>query len=250
MFGIFKRHALAREIDNALNADNITPEKIADFKERADGAGLPKDFIDNARQQHFQSQIKPIIDQIAATRRYSPADEEALCAIAKRFKVTPDFGDEFRRFRMLWKHENNEDIGLSPIASSLNLLKGEECYFKASGKWMQLKTIKTRTGYSGVGLSFRIAKGVRLYSGRSIPTYTEREGLVSVSDGELQLTNRRIIFNGNKKSVTVAYDKVMDIKQFRDGLEIFKASGKPAYFRMSGGDVELAAIIINKLLAE
>ena len=92
---------------------------------------------------------------------------------------------------------------------------------------------------------------MRLYSGRSVHVYRERELLTRISSGDLYITTKRIVFNGNKKSTNTNYSKVVDIKEFQDGIEIFKSSGKrPGRQHFSSSrnmNAEEAALLLMKV---
>ncbi len=94
------------------------------------------------------------------------------------------------------------------------LKPGETAHCTIAG---ELKEIKT-TGYSAgsAGMSVRVAKGVTLRTA-SIRGRAQK-GMVTVSTGELVVTDQRIIFAGDAKSFTVSNDKVLSTTNYSDGF--------------------------------
>jgi hypothetical protein len=250
MFKAFKASRFKKEIEEALASGVLSAEKLDYLKQRSDELGLTRQFLHDQRQQDFLRRTQPIINGIVASRRFSPDDEAKLKKLASDLHVTASFDHEYKQFRTLWEYDNTGNISLTPVECSINLTKDEQCFFQALAKWKQLKTVREYKGYSGVAVSFRVAKGVRLYSGRSAPRYIQHEEMGLVSSGRLYISNKRLVFSGEKKSTTTTYSKVIDIKEYSDGLEIIKAIGRPDYYLMTGLDTEFASITIRQLLSE
>ena len=64
------------------------------------------------------------------------------------------------------------------------------------------KVISRKYQGGSQGMSFRVMKGVSYRVGGHRGHITSETGVVAVSDGELILTNNRVIFRGDKKSFT------------------------------------------------
>ena len=247
MIKFLEKISVKKEIEAALSSSVLTDEKLAYLKKRAEESGLGQGYLAERQQESYKNKVNSIIKRINANKRFSPADEEALRKIGSDLKVNPSFDGEYNRFRALWEYENDGDINLVPISAVIMLAKGEQCYFRAAARWKQHKVSRVRQGYVGASVSFRVAKGVRVSTGRAVPVYREYEGLSDIASGTLYLTDKRIIFIGDRKSSDMAYKKLLDVKVFTNGIEIIKNSGKPDYFMMRQEDSEYANIIIHEL---
>lgn len=88
-------------------------------------------------------------------------------------------------------------------------LKEEKCYLK------EPRAIRKN---SGSGLGFRVAKGIYLggYSGTSESNQEWR----LLDFGNLILTNKKIVFRGEKENRTISIEKIISLKTYTDGIEI------------------------------
>src|SRR3989344_4585197 len=69
------------------------------------------------------------------------------------------------------------------------------------------------------GMSFRIMKGVSYRVGGHRGHITSETGVVAVSDGELIITSKRVIFRGDKKSFAAKLDNILDVQLFTNGFQ-------------------------------
>jgi hypothetical protein len=101
------------------------------------------------------------------------------------------------------------------------LKKNEICHFVTSAQLMEEKT-KTRYVGGSQGVSFRVAKGVTFRSG-SFRGRAIKETNKEVTDtGILYVTNKRVLFVGNKKNVSYPINKILDICKYTDGIKFQK----------------------------
>ena len=79
---------------------------------------------------------------------------------------------------------------------------------------------RTKTSYVGGGASIRISKGIRVGGGRASPI--KKEYLATLDAGRLVLTNKRILFFGDRKSFTIQLNKLAGIERYRDSIKLTK----------------------------
>ena len=250
MFKAIKISRFKKEVKSALATGVLSEDKLSYLKGRAIELGLGEDILIAERREDFLKRSESITKRIVANRRFSPQEEQLLNQLARDLQVTTSFDKEYEQYRRLWEFDQTGNVTLKPVDAPINLLKGEQCFFQADANWKQLNTVRTNLGYSGIGVSVRVSKGVRLYSGKSAPRYTQHDELALISTGHLYLTTNRVIFTGSKKSMSSAYNKIVELKDFQDGLEVVKSSGKPDYFEMTPLNADLASMTIRKLLSE
>jgi hypothetical protein len=134
---------------------------------------------------------------------------------------------------------------LTEIRPAKALLKADE---KAYGSVMaSLQETKT-VGYSAgsTGMSVRVAKGVTLRTsgtrGKAI------KGMVSVSSGELVITDKRVIFAGDKKSFAIPLGDLINTTNYNDGFGF--SDSKTTYTLTTDDDKArmLFSIALNKIL--
>ena len=138
---------------------------------------------------------------------------------------------------------------LSPIPCPINLQKNEECYFEIPRAELQ-KWKKERVSYGGVGLSFRVAKGVRFYTGTGRVT-SSQDVLKTEDIGSIYITNKRFIFVGQKKTTSIKLDKILDFNIYEDEgmIEIKKETGPALIFRpLTDVNFFYLSAVLNRLM--
>lgn len=94
-----------------------------------------------------------------------------------------------------------------------------------------IELVKAPAGYSGGygGVSFPIFGGVRVNTGRLGGTATERpENMKMTDQGTALVTNRRIMYAGQKRSHEWRFDKMLSMSHLAAGISIFAMNtGKP-----------------------
>jgi len=180
---------------------------------------------------------------------WSPEEEKELLAFAKSFNVDLKLDKEtenlLKRLRFVWKLNS----GILPnVSADVKLKKDETCHFK---EFVQLGEIRKRVikqSYSGPRISFRIAKGIYLSHGTLYRHRDEKEVLEFVDEGYLYLTNKRLIFRGNKKTISLQLQNILDVTFYKDGMQVFKGSGRPLFFSFEPSDE--FCLLFNKLWNE
>lgn len=74
-----------------------------------------------------------------------------------------------------------------------------------------------------------------------------REELRKLDAGTLYITNKRLLFNGASKNVSLPLKRVIHFTMYADGLRIEKDSGRDQYF-LGTGDVEMLGAILEAAL--
>lgn len=239
---------LKKDIAIALEDGVLTDNEYETLKAKASELQVSEDVIDKARYKDFEKRTKSIITEVQKTRRYSPAQEDEIKRIANNLQVIPQIDHNFEICRKLWSYENNGTLEKEIHDVPIILKKGEECYFSTSATWLQVKKVTQHKGYAGASLGFRVAKGVRFSVGRGIPVKNTYEEMQPLSDGEIYITNKRIIFDGVKKSTNVTYGRLIQLELYQNGVEIRKTTGKPDFFEIPEIYAEYISAIAHDVL--
>ena len=73
------------------------------------------------------------------------------------------------------------------------------------------------------------------------------EELKQIDTGTLYITNKRLLFNGSVRNVSVTFKKILQFTLYKDGLRIEKDSGRDQYF-LGTGDLEVIGAILESAL--
>jgi hypothetical protein len=134
---------------------------------------------------------------------------------------------------------------LAEIKPSHALIKaGEKAYGAVMARLQETKTVGYSAGTTGV--SVRVAKGVTLRTsgtrGKAI------KGMVSVASGELVVTDKRVVFAGDKKSFAIPLGDLLNTTNYKDGFGF--SNDKATYTLTTDNDRQrmLFAVALNKVL--
>ncbi len=243
-----KKRKFKKEMSQALDDGVLTDEEARHLEQKAEELGIQDEYVDKLRHKDFEGRVKPILNDIEQTRRYSPEHEKQLKEMAEQLQIKGEFGPEFKMFRDLWEYENNGVFPLERIDPPILLKNNEECYFECPAVWKQVKTMKQYKGHTGASVGFRVMKGVRFSVGRAMPMYDEVQEMRPLSDGEIYVTNKKIIFNGSAKSTNITVGRIVQVQLYGDGIEVRKTSGKPDFFQMAGVHAEYISALIHNMM--
>ena len=240
----------------AVEAELIHPrfqravaEVIADEKVTADerealakiGAGLR--VSSQMQQEIFRESaselLKKVLDRALADHRLAPEEQETLERVAAQLGITLEQDavtqQALARFALLWRIENGE---LPAFPTKLLLQEGEVCHF------MTPATLHELAKMTGA----RVARGVYYRATSSPAPHVAEADLRQVESGTLYVTDRRILFHGERKDVDIKLANVLSFQVFTGGIALEKSRGKSRYVQFDG-DVELLAAILGRLLA-
>ncbi len=129
-----------------------------------------------------------------------------------------------------WLNElkaGNVPVSMKQEESTIILKKKEKLYVTLLNISL-LEPRAVRTGGYG-GSSVRLAKGLYFRVGGF--KAESHEELRNIDQGTLTLTNKRIVFSGNKKTINVNLKKVISINPYNDGISIRRDGfSKTQYF--------------------
>jgi len=195
---------------------------------------IPEDMFKKTYKNFIELAIRDYINQALADGSWSPEEEKTLLDFAKEFHVALTFDPETEKlledYRFAWQIEQG-NLPLHP-SPSLLLKKDEKCHWETKANLREWKKEVKSYSVGGAGISFRIAKGVYLRSGRGKIHREVTEEIKDVDSGILCITSERIIFKGLKKNITVPYNKIIHLELYPVGIFIHKGSGKPIIFDM------------------
>lgn len=140
---------------------------------------------------------------------------------------------------------------LAPIiVTGINLQRGEQAYWHEPVTLYEERVVRREMVGRSQGVSIRIMRGVSYRiggtRGQSMPVYAD----VPAASGDLILTDKRVIFKGDKKSVALAWDDVIGIDPYTNAITIHSGkSNQPLrFFYRREGTAELVAQIASHLM--
>jgi hypothetical protein len=126
---------------------------------------------------------------------------------------------------------------------SIILKRGEIDYLEVEAELMkEVVDREMRGGYGGV--SFRVAKGVRLNTGRIRAHSVVTGSHIEVADtGILVVTSLRVAFKGQRQALEVPHTRLLSLNAYNDGVGLVIANrAKVPVFRVANGALVVATI--------
>lgn len=154
-------------------------------------------------------------------KRKITANQEIQFKEMQQFLMIPDneiieAKADLARLRILTEIEN----GTPPITYSPNipLQKNEIAYWSESANLFELRVTSRETVGGSRGATLTLAKGLSFRVGNQRGQVISHKTAIPVSQGELIITNKRLVFNGDLKSFNLRLDKIFGVNFGDDGL--------------------------------
>ena len=133
--------------------------------------------------------------------------------------------------------------GKSPLQDRSNFLlqRGEKICWIEPAALEEVKVVGRHYEGGSAGMSFRVARGVRFNVGRQRGQLVSETAAVTTSTGELIITNKRLAFLGDRKSLAIKFEKLLEIQPATNGIK-FSEGGRAGpklikYFSKQNADV-------------
>jgi hypothetical protein len=194
------------------------PARLDQIKARAMEANLPTKDYDRLRA----GLVGPTIDAVLADDLLSEAEEAALFESLDRMGVADEVlhanGGAILDRLMVAKVND----GRLPTIEDPHLRSqpGEIVHLETSAQL--IKALAVREWQSGSrGVSFRIVKGVTYRTGATRGKMVTVGSSLEIADaGALSVSNRRIVFTGQAKTLEFRFDKLAAMELFTDGVRL------------------------------
>ena len=206
---------------------------------------IDETLVKGSAEKAARNVIDELVKAEIADGTLSPDGQKKIFDSASKIdvdlQVDADTEKLMARLRLNWDLDHGE---LPVVGTELSLPKGEVCHFTRSCQWHENRTITRSVSYGGLAGSFRIAKGIRYRVGNVHLQRITSESLTLIDQGKLYVTNKRVIFMGQKRNTNIKYAAILSIEPYSDAVCIEKDSGKSPYLMCSDADI-LARLLVR-----
>lgn len=240
---MFKKHVV-----KTLNwAKKYQDEEIKAFEQLANQLNLTSGEVEQVVNEVRKNIVEEFSAKMVADLRVSPEETETFERLCKDLDVTieRESREALEKLQLLWNIESGE---LPVYEPNIILQKNELCHYKADVSLYQNRKVAERVRYGGPTYRLRIAKGFSYRLGNISTQRVSKDVMTLIDTGTLYITNKRIIFNGNKGTKTIRYNQIIDLHPYSDGVEIVKETGKPLTFMLNNSDGVALAATINRII--
>lgn len=240
-----------KQVALTLNQTKKYKETDQQFEQLRTQFGLTKDEHDQVLNEIRQSIIQPVADKIVSDQRISPQEKVSLDQLCKDLDVNPIFDSDSKktleRFENLWQIENGD---LPIYETDIFLQKGEVCHYRGVAKLFELRRKTVGVKYKGPAVRLRITKSLYYRAGNIKTTRETKDIMTLIDSGNLYVTNKRILFNGEKGNKVIRYSQIIDLSPYTDGVGIVRDTGKELNFQLSDEDGETLIATITRLISD
>lgn len=238
-----------KSLKEALADDYLSEQEKSFLNKLANDLEIP----DAVKESINGAEAKKIVEQnltaLLSNSELSPAEEEECNRIALGLGVKVKF-DQFtterlNKMRLLWRVKN---ASLLAIPVPLTLQSGEECYFTSACTWNEVRKKTVGVAYNGITMRTKIISGVYLRSGIIGGERITREEMTMIDAGMLYVTNKRLLFMGQRRNIPIRLKNILDMHVYSDGLVIQRDTGRMPYLYLQEPPDVCAAYISRVLL--
>jgi hypothetical protein len=240
----------SNEVKNMIEKGILDKESEEHLLKIEKNLSLSHDVAMKIYGENAQLLIKKFLAKAISDQRFSPEEEQKLNLLAKNLHIGLSLDTETKavldKYKLFWQIDNGN---IPTIITDISLQKNEVCYFLTDIDWLEQRTVTTRVNYSGPSFRIKITKGISYRVGSITPQRVTEDVWKTIDSGKLYLTNKRVIFIGEKGNKTITINKILDFNVYTNGIEIQKDSGKSPFFSFSE-NTDMFAVILAKLLIE
>lgn len=196
-----------------------------------------------------------VVQRAIADRRVTDYESQAIERLADQLQMSPQWKawakQEMRYYAMFHYIEQG---GTLPTQMPVNVIlqRGEVCHLSIPARLLEERVVSRQYVGGSQGVSVRIMKGVTYRVGQQRGHIETRSGIVPISNGYFNITNKRLVFSGNNKSVSSALNKLLDLQLYSDALQFSVTNRqKPTIIGFHRKEEsELCGLMISRLLNE
>jgi hypothetical protein len=242
---------LQQSIHTAIADGEITGQELAYINGFYQDSELTPENFHKIKSEAFINAVNWVIQD----RRVTEQEESILIHIAKQLEISPELQQWAKRQIQYFKlFSYIADGGELPIGTPANLIlqKSEVCHLSVPVTLLEERVVSRQFTAGSRGVSVRLVKGVSLRFGQMRGQSYSIKDLVPVSNGYFIITNKRLVFSGNTKSISTAFNKLLDLQLWADALQFTSTTRqKPVIVKFDAPEEsELSGLIISRLLDE
>lgn len=256
---IVVEQSIKNETENIYNEQVKIAVKDGDLKEdekeRLKKLKSDLKISDDVAQEIYSKNAGEIINNfmngVASRERFSPYEEKQMNEIIRNLNIDYIIDEKSKsileRYKLYWQIENAD---LPEITPTINIQKSEKLHFSSHINWLeQRKVAPKRRTYAGPTARVKLAKGVYYRVGSFKVNNVSKDEWKTIDSGQVYLTNKRLIFMGNKGNKTIRINTILDIAPYSNGVDIQKDAGKSPFLEFSN-NIDVFSMILARLMSE
>jgi hypothetical protein len=123
---------------------------------------------------------------------------------------------------------------LAQIDADYNTATAKDVLYSQPAALLEERVVDRQYVGASAGVRFRVMNGVSVGFGQQRGRMVSQTGITIVSSGTIALTKDRVIFSGNKKSVTIPFTKVLGVSAYANAFDISVDNANTRMFQVQG----------------
>lgn len=199
--------ALEQLMRDIVSDGIITDDEVKRMGEFVNEFAISNEDFSVIRERVFAD----VVAHYCSDRRISEAEKQSIQHIASTLNVGPaamaQVESDLNYYSLLELIENVpfEELPHNGGGSGIQLQRGELDYFSHSAKLLEERVVRSQYGGGSQGISFRLMRGVSYRVGQSRGSIQSERAMVPISHGDFIITNQRLIFVGDRKSINAPF---------------------------------------------
>ena len=210
------RRLYQQSLERAL-ADGILTEEEA---RELESVREQRDLTEAEVRMVAVSLYRRALKEAVADSRITPEEDAELQRLRTQLELTDrelrEDSKQVQRVRLLAEIERDQ---LPHIDAPVQLASGEECHWAVQGRLADKLGLRGRKSELR-GISFEVATATHFSAVGDRSELRPSSEVLPVDMGVLLITNRRILFQGARRTIIVPHIKLRAIELYKDGLAI------------------------------
>lgn len=244
----FTSRLFKEKLEKSLSDTIYNDEKHLFFNSLRENLELPVEIAEKISSEYRVGIIQDKMKVITYDNKISPDELQELEALSKSLDVTLDMNDASKeaveKMKLFWLIENGQ---IPAIETDLNLSANELCHYKSNAAWYELRKVTKRINYHGPILTIPIYKGIKYKLGSVSPSRVTKDEIQLIDTGVIYITNKRVIFVGNKGNKTILLSKILFIEATENGVVINKETRTSPIVEVAENS-DMLTLILNRLV--
>lgn len=190
--------------------------------------------------------------QAIQDRRVSEYEKSVLRHFAEKLSISEKTQDWMEKEIAIYSLLNEYEVSneLPVIDVPVILQKNEVGHLYIPANLIEERVVGREYRGASKGVSVRVVKGVSFRVGQSKGRLHSEKAQISVSEGAFVITNKRVIFSGDRKSIAHNLTKLIDMRLYDDAFQytITNRQSPIVIGLMGSAYAELCGIVLSKAL--
>lgn len=211
---------------------------------------LSKERQEEIRAQQTGKRVDELLKEIMEDERITPEEEKSFNTLAQNLGYLTAMEGltkrMYERYKLYWRLENE---ALPEVKSGLNLQKGEQSCFIMEANWYEARKPSRNKDLNILALGIRMSDSVGWREGYENEIEENSENWELVDNGTLILTDKRIVFIGDKGEQVIDLRNIYNYVPYKDGIRIEQETGSNPIIELKT-NADILAILINRIFQE